>query len=279
LLGVEDPSEMTTDDITAYRRNGYLHLRRFFDRSKIETIRRDALRVFQMQMSIRDPSRPAVMQEQEFEQGIFSFFQNDLARFANCGKQIQHLVSLHRLSLDSRILELLNQLGLAFPNVSTRPVLYFNSRHLATKEVYWRVFAHQDWRSMQGSLNSVVVWLPLHDIDRSLGALEIVPASHRLGLLATEVIERFGKVEGFDDSDFQPVEVEQGDLLVFSSFLVHRSGTNSTDSIRWSCHFRYNDLAEPTFIERGYPHAYVYHPVDNLLTPNFPSVEHVVRVF
>ena len=219
------------------------------------------------------------MPEIDFEQALFRLFREDVPRFANIGKQIQHLVSLHRLSLDARILGLLHQIGFELPNISTRPVLFFNSRHLASKEVYWRVFAHQDWRSMQGSLNSVVVWLPLHDINRSLGALEIVPESHKLGLLATEVIERFGKVQGFADSDFQSVEVEQGDLLVFSSFLVHRSGTNSTESIRWSCHFRYNDLAEPTFIERGYPHAYVYHPVDTLLTPDFPSVAEVARVF
>jgi phytanoyl-CoA hydroxylase len=242
-------------------------------------VRNDAFRVFERQIGARGVAADVRAPDRQLEQALFRFFREDVGRFANCGKQIQHLVSLHRLSLDARILDLLQGLGLAFPNISTRPVLFFNSRLLATKEVYWRVFAHQDWRSMQGSLNSVVVWIPLHDIDRNLGALEVVPESHRLGLLTAEVVERFGKVDQFGDADFQTVEVEQGDLLVFSSFLVHRSGTNSTDSIRWSCHFRYNDLAEPTFIDRGYPHAYVYHPVDELLTPGFPQVSDVRRLF
>lgn len=267
-----------------YRQQGFLHLRGVFDRREIDDLRRDAIRVFEIQMAARGAASPGAaagpcLSERDREHSLFRFFREDVARFTNCGKQIQHLVSLHRLSLDVRILDVLRGLGVAFPNISTRPVLFFNSRHLATKEVYWRVFAHQDWRSMQGSLNSVVAWIPLHDIDRDLGALEIVPESHRLGLLATEVVERFGKVDRFTDAEFQPVEVEQGDLLVFSAFLVHRSGTNSTDSIRWSCHFRYNDLAEATFIERGYPHAYVYHPVDELLTPDFPSVADVRRLF
>jgi phytanoyl-CoA dioxygenase PhyH len=275
---------MAHEEIAAYRRQGFLHLRGLFDRREIEALRRDAVRVFQLQLAARGatphgPLPQHAPSECELEQAIFQLFREDVARFANCGKQIQHLVSLHRLSLDARILDLLQGLGLAFPNICTRPVLFFNSRHLATKEVYWRVFAHQDWRSMQGSLNSVVVWIPLHDINRNLGALEIVPESHRLGLLTTEVIERFGKVDRFTDGDFQSVEVEQGDLLLFSAFLVHRSGTNSTHSIRWSCHFRYNDLAEATFIERGYPHAYVYHPVDELLTPGFPSPADVRRLF
>lgn len=269
---------MAYQTAAAYREQGFLHLRGFFHRREIDDLRRDAIRVFRLQMASRADADLRIS-PRDVEQGLFRLFREDVSRFANCGKQIQHLVSLHRLSLDERILDLLRGLGLAFPNISTRPVLFFNSPHLATKEVYWRVFAHQDWRSMQGSLNSVVVWIPLHDIDCSLGALEVVPESHRLGLLATEVVERFGKVDRFADADFLPIEVEQGDLLVFSSFLVHRSGTNSTDAIRWSCHFRYNDLAEATFIERGYPHAYVYHPVDDLLTAGFPSAAAVRRLF
>jgi phytanoyl-CoA hydroxylase len=270
---------MARQCVSDYRREGYLHLRSFFPRTEIESVRRDALRVFEQQNRASEAATNLCRSDDDSEQALFQLFREDVTRFANCGKQVQHLMSLHRLSLDSRILDLLAGLGLAFPNISTRPVLYFNSRHLATKEVYWRVFAHQDWRSMQGSLNSVVVWLPLHDIDRDLGALEIVPGSHRLGLLTSEVVERFGKVERFSDSDFQSVEVEQGDLFVFSAFLVHRSGTNSTDSIRWSCHFRYNDLAERSFIDRGYPHAYVYHPVDELMTPGFPQTADVRRLF
>ena len=270
---------MSEQTVSAYRRDGYLHLRSFFHRAEIDALRRDAFRVFRHQIKADDGTTDLRESQGDCEQSLFRLFREDMARFANCGKQIQHLVSLHRLSLDARILDLLAGLGLAFPNISTRPVLFFNSRHLATKEVYWRVFPHQDWRSMQGSLNAAVVWVPLHDIDRSLGALEVVPGSHRLGLLTTDVVERFGKVDSFGDRDFQPVEVEQGDLLVFSAFLVHRSGTNSTDSIRWSCHFRYNDLSERTFIDRGYPHAYVYHSVDELLSPGFPRVEDLRRLF
>jgi phytanoyl-CoA hydroxylase len=93
------------------------------------------------------------------------------------------------------------------------------------------------------------------------------------------VVNSFGKVDSFTDADFVAVEVEQGDVLFFSSFLVHRSGTNVTESIRWSCHFRYNNLAEETFIDRGYPHPYLYKPQDDLITPGFPRQEQVERVF
>jgi ectoine hydroxylase-related dioxygenase (phytanoyl-CoA dioxygenase family) len=270
---------METIDLERYRRDGFLHLRRFVDPALIAEIRHDARRVFELQMGNRSQRALVKASESEFEQQLYDYVRRDLAGFSNCGKQIQHLISLHRLSLDERIESVLKELGLEFPNICTRPVLFFNSRHLATKEVYWRVFAHQDWRSMQGSLNAIVVWLPLGDINRELGALEVVPGSHTLGLVTTEVVERFGKVDDFAESDFQAVEVEQGDALFFSAFLVHRSGTNSTESIRWSCHFRYNDLAETTFIDRGYPHPYLYQPAEDLLTPGFPAREQVTQVF
>ena len=34
--------------------------------------------------------------EEEFEQGMFEFFEKDLQTFANFGKQAQHPISLHR---------------------------------------------------------------------------------------------------------------------------------------------------------------------------------------
>jgi hypothetical protein len=215
-----------------------------------------------------------------FDAAMVELFNRDLQTFTNCGKQAQHLISLHRLSLDQRLVQALNELGLEFPNISTRPLLYFNAERLAKKEVYWRLDAHQDWRSMQGSLDSMVVWLPLVDINRDLGALEVIPGSHRWGLLDANFTDGYGHVrETIDRSQFISVEVERGDALFFSSLLLHQSGTNITNSIRWSCHFRYNNLAEATFIERGFPHPYLYKPQEELISPDFPSRGQVEEVF
>jgi hypothetical protein len=217
----------------------------------------------------------------EFEQAMFALFERDLAAFTNSGKQAQHLISLHRLSLDPRITSALGELGLSFPNISTRPLLYFNHPRLAKKEVYWRLGLHQDWRSMQGSLDSCVVWVALTGIDRELGALEILPGSHRIGLAAAEMVDGYGLIaqSPVDEGALVPVEVEPGDALFFSSFLLHRSGTNVTDAIRWSCHFRYNNLAESTFVSRGFPHPYLYQPQRELITEGFPTREQVEETF
>jgi len=267
-------------DHAAYKDQGFALAKGLFRRAELEAIRHDAKRVFAAQMLRHGILSSPNVSESEFEQGMFKLFELDLQGFVNCGKQAQHLISLHRLSLDERIMAALGKLGLSFANISTRPLLYFNSRRLAKKEVYWRLSTHQDWRSMQGSLDATVVWVPLIDINRSLGALEVIPGSHRLGLLRSNMIDGYGHVdEPVDTSRMVPIEVEAGDALFFSALLVHRSGTNITDSIRWSCHFRYNNLAEPTFVERGYPHPYIYGPQEDLITADFPTGEQVARTF
>jgi phytanoyl-CoA hydroxylase len=270
----------SSTEISSYRQNGFVLLKNFLPAGDLERVRNDAKAAFRIQLLRHGLLAGDGETEEEFNQALFGYFKIAPQEFAHVGKQAQHLISLHRLALDSRVIDKIVDLGLEQPNISTRPVMYFNSRHLAREEVYWRVFAHQDWRSMQGSLDAIVVWVPLATVDRSLGALEVVPGSHKAGLLTSEVVHGFGKVDDYSDSDFVAVEVEPGDALFFSSFLVHRSGVNSTDGIRWSCHFRYNNLAEPTFIERGFPHAYVYRPVDDLITPGgFPAAEQVDRVY
>lgn len=267
-------------DIASYNDNGYLLLKGLFQPSEAHSIRDDAKRVFAVQMQRLGIISPLEVSEAEFERGMFQLFESDLQTFTNCGKQAQHLISLHRLSLDERIIRVLGELGLQFPNISTRPLLYFNSRRLAKKEVYWRLSAHQDWRSMQGSLDAVIVWVPLIDIDRALGAIEVIPGSHKWGLLPAAMIDGYGHVdEQTDTSKMVPIEIETGDALFFSSLLVHQSGTNVTESIRWSCHFRYNNLNEPQFIGRGYPHPYIYKPQDALITPDFPGRAQIATIF
>ena len=267
-------------DVNAYKEDGYLLVKGFFPREEIRRIRDEAKEVFVAQMRRHAIVGTDALSESEFEAGMFRLFETDLATFTNCGKQAQHLISLHRLSLSEPVIQAIAALGLSFPNVSTRPLLYFNSRRLAKKEVYWRLSVHQDWRSMQGSLDAIVLWVPLIDIDRSLGALEVIPGSHRMGLLDSEMSDGYGHIRtSVNLPEPVPVEVEVGDALFFSAFLVHQSGTSTTDSIRWSCHFRYNNLEEATFVERGFPHPYIYRPQVELITSDFPERRQVANVF
>lgn len=270
------------NELDFYNKNGYLKLTGFLDKSQIEKLRIEAKNIFIRQfIEQKYINNNSDLNEENFNHFLFQFFKDNLDCFINCGKQIQHLISLHKLSLEDKIIQKIQQLGLKSPIISTRPVLYFNHKNLSKEKVYHTVDAHQDWRSMQGSLNSMVVWIPLIDINKDLGALEIIPKSHLLGLRADNLMKGFGMVHltEKEKNDFLTVEVEQGDILIFSSFLIHQSGKNTMNKPRWSCHFRYNDLDEPTFLKRKYAHPYLYKPIDDLITPNFPNKKEINKIF
>jgi phytanoyl-CoA hydroxylase len=262
-----------------FQEQGFVRLNGFFNREDVERVRVDAKWVFINQMVSQGFVAQPVVDERQFERGMTRYFSEDPEGFINCGKTCQHLISLHRLSLREELVEQLFTLGVKRPNICTRPVLYFNSRHLAKSEVYYKSPPHQDWRSMQGSLNAMVIWVPLADVPQKLGALEIIPGSHVWGLQDSREDEWYRRIEGLSDEQYQSVEIAAGDVLFFSAFLVHRSGNNVTDSIRWSCHFRYNDLEESTFVYRKYPNPYNYKPQQELVTKDFPSTDQLQKVF
>lgn len=265
-----------------FNEQGYLFMPGFFSKEMIQEIRNEAKSVFAVQMKRSRIVVPEFDDEIAFSKAMYSLFEKDMEAFVNCGKTAQHTFSLHALGVSDSVKDFLKkELQVNSPVVCTRPVLFFNHKNLAKKDVYHTVFPHQDWRSMQGSLDSVVLWLPLIDIDVNLGALEIIPGSHKWGLVTSEVIENFGAVSLTDEQKkmFMSVPVKTGDALFFSSFLVHQSGNNSTDRIRWSCHFRFNNLEEETFVERKYAHPYIYKPDERLITPGFPEKNDIDKIF
>jgi len=268
-------------DKSQYRERGFLLVPDFFDPAELDQVRNDARQIFLIQMKRNRLIDSFDISEHEFEKQLYALFEKDFQQIIYCGKQAQHLISLHRLALSDKVLHALGELGLDFPIINVRPTIFFNSPHLGKREVDWKKPTHQDWRTTQGSLDSTIIWVPLIDIDRSLGALEIVPESQKLGLLnyATENDYHSIVEDPEHPFEFHAVEVKKGDALFFSTLLVHRSGNNTSGSIRWSCHFRYNNLHEPTFIKRGFPHSYIYRPQDELIDSGFPTAADVAEIF
>ena len=254
-----------------YKKYGFLIIRNLFDKEQIQNITNQAQNIYKTQMMKLNLISSLNINNQEFEDNIKILFKNNFDTFLNCGKQCQHIIDLWKLSLDDKIINIIKFLGIKNPNISTRPVLFSNSKYISKTDMNHTVPPHQDWASMQGSINSIVCWIPLVDINQNLGSIALVPASPKLGLLSNEKKDSFGLVDNFNDDDFKSCDVKQGDAIFFSSFLVHKSGDNITSNIRWSTHFRYNDLDEKTFVENGYPHAYIYKPKDELLVPNFDT--------
>lgn len=207
---------------------------------------------------------------------ITFLYNNNRDAFLACSKQAQKIPLIHNLASSEKIIDLLSKINLNKPTISYTPLLMFNSK-IMNKYI---TPPHQDWRSMQGSLDSVVVWIPLQDVYDGFGNIELVPKSHKKGLVSTKSDDWFRKIEDKDyDNKFSSIKISKGDALIFSTFLIHRTGINNHKNIRWSLQFRYNNLSEETYIQRGFPDPYKHFPVEDLITKNFPTIEKIEEIF
>jgi ectoine hydroxylase-related dioxygenase (phytanoyl-CoA dioxygenase family) len=235
------------------KEQGYVILKKFFEKEYIDNLRKKAEDIFKIQFD-------RFGYDGDFQSNMIRLFREHETVFINCGKIIQTgLLELYKLPLEDKLINKIKELGIQFPNLCTRPVLFFNHPQLAKEEIYYKTPPHQDWSSMESSMNSVVVWVPLVDVNKENGSILIWPETHKLGPLPFSSVGGFAKVDV--EGDFIQPELEVGDITIFSTLLIHGSGDIMNDTIRWSCHYRYTDMLEQDYIERDFPNPYVYKPL------------------
>lgn len=193
----------------------------------------------------------------------------DREAYLAVAKQAQYLASMHRVSLCDPIIALLSDLGIVRPTIATRPVMHLMDDRLRVEGGYHKTPPHQDWRSYQGSLDSVVLWVAFSDVTLDSHPIEIIRGSHVSGLLPS-VDDPFGHrviVGRIDERGFEAVPVRRGSVIAFSGFTVHRTRPKGGHGLRVAASFRYNNADETSFADRRFFNPYTYRPEKTLKHP------------
>lgn len=234
-------------------RDGYVIFKKFFDREYLIKLKIEAEDIFDIQ------AKHHGYVDHTIKEQLIKLFKNHPEIFKNCGKLIQTgLLPLYDLAIHHNIIWHLKKLGLEFPVMCTRPVLFLNHPKLAESPEYYKTPQHMDWPSIQSSNNSVVVWVPLVDVNKENGSLILYPGTHKQEHEYT--IEGGFAKTNYKGESIQP-ELKVGDIIIFNTKLIHESGEIFDDSIRWSASFRYTDMLSQEFIEKGFPNPYKYVPI------------------
>lgn len=87
---------------------------------------------------------------------------------------------------------------------------------------------HQDWGLSPDTGHPLITcWIAVTDADPGNGCLEVLPGSHRRGLLPHEVSEVHPPdkgIPGLDTAGAVPVSMQAGEVLVIHPLLIHGSG-------------------------------------------------------
>ncbi|MEO2168859.1 MAG: phytanoyl-CoA dioxygenase family protein, partial [bacterium] len=93
--------------------------------------------------------------------------------------------------------------------------------------------SHIDWHQDNGYHRGripeyLTLWLALDDSDTANGGLLVLPGSHAQGPRAHELADVHWVIPDIDESGAISLEAKAGDLLAFSSFLIHKTVGNHT---------------------------------------------------
>lgn len=161
-------------------------------------------------------------------------------------KQLQFCPHIFKVAGNAIFSEILiSSFGYQLPNLELPPYMRCD---IPVKEQ--SLFKqHQDYSYNIGSENSITIWIPLQNVSIDEGALLCAPGSHKMGVLKN----KNGIIDDALNFDFESVSVKFGEALIFNQKLVHKSGLNISNNVRFSVILRYSDLKDEDFLRRGCP--------------------------
>ena len=133
------------------------------------------------------------------------------------------------------------------------------------KDRYWKARLHQDYTSQLGSPNGLVVYTSLRKVTKKLGPVVLYKNSHKHGVFKTSIdMKKVKKKITYDPYyvniskklfkkfKIKYLNLDETDIGIFHFLLLHESGFNASEKIRWSLIHRIFDFSHKQSIEQNY---------------------------
>jgi Phytanoyl-CoA dioxygenase (PhyH) len=282
---ITDPKELAQSDLQAKHlldEFGCFLAKGLLASVELDLVRNDIKKVIELRMKrIGLPIQPSVNNISDFDCGFQTLSQLESAiereisvSSITQASQLEYahsevimnacrtLLSIHQINVNPKLVRLSKRL------METNTLMNHMSYDLRVDRPYddeslfpW----HQDYPVIQDSEDALVYWLPLRDVGLQEGCLTIAPQSHKLGVLPQYWHSEQGEVsatipnrELLSQFTCMRVPVRAGDVLVFNTLLLHASGVNRSDRIRWTLQVRHGNFENQRAIARNWPNSSIW---------------------
>ena len=215
--------------------------------NKIKTLRKKFINIFSV------VSRLNKYKIIKNDGDIIKLYQNKKKLWVAAYDQIRLLPEIYSIIDDDFCKRVQKSCNIKIPAFTSKPLVrVYMPNNIGTA----KTVPHIDYPSHRGSSNAVTVWFPLQNLNAESGTLRILPGSHKikttLGSIKDNTIKRIDITKRNYDSKMIDVKIKSGEAIVISQFLIHSSGNNVSDKIRFSIDCRFNDLEDKTYALRKY---------------------------
>lgn len=262
--------------------DGYIVAKNIIDKKLLDEVRSDLHSIVGLQLNYLGIKKASQTTKETLFTDLKSLYQADLKRYLSALKTASALASFMKLYVSDGLTNTTRSLGIETPIFLTQPVLHVMAEELRIKDGYFGIGAHQDWPALQSSLDTLTTWIPLFPVRRNQFTLEIIPKSHLLGLVEATQEQHIHEVKPsvYENLKFEPVEIDDGDALVFSTFLIHKSEiTGEPGAFRIAYSMRYENAADSNFVSRSYHSAQKRVVERYLAEKDTPSKTDVSKVY
>lgn len=205
-----------------------------------------------------------------FESTFQRRFGDDAAANRNLIKRFADSIELASLFASPELAELVRALGVASP-VYCGPVVSHYTHSDLTGNSYGLPW-HQDYPSMASSSRAVIAWVSVNDCSAATHSIQVASGLHTQGLLPGEQRENGYILKDQEFAQSRVLDIQAGDVLLFSPYLPHRTFVNPASSAyKLSFSRRFDDLECPHWPARKFANAYGV-SVDRALYLNQPEV-------
>lgn len=253
-----------------YSENGWLYLKNLFDLKeglfpKVHDEINSLIRIQRGKQGYPVEERPFSKTIPFIDRNRFlQVAQSKRADAGDIYRACRHLPSLHSISLQDNVLQIAKKL--------MRTDLVCHLGYAAVRidipgEEKYLFPWHQDYPYTQGSVDGVVIWIPFFDVPLGHGHLKLIPQSHKEGIREVMMVDPENKNKNgahamslpgqdkLENSFALEIPVQQGDALVFSTLLLHRSTPSKASLPRFTSQLRYANFRNADSIKRGWPNG------------------------
>ena len=225
---------------------GYLYFPKLLSGEALMSLRSQLLDILADHVVWDNASLKPILQQSGFYEASETFDQ--------LYPRIQALESLHSFFHTDQILLLMRRVLNAQPFVYPMKM----ARISTPKTMGYETPPHQDAHSHQSGQSMAGIWVALHDIDETMGRLQLLSGSHKQGLRPVKQAQGVGGVQCElypSDLDWKVNNFSAGDVIIFNSLCVHRAEPNtSLNHTRLSVDTRFCRYGEAVFSSNLYPH-------------------------
>ena len=233
-----------------YDKDGFIVIKNFFECSEIDAVYDEICRITNLYVVANGICND--FSNKTLEDIFILIKEFDEKSYAEFLANLWRLHSVNKLLAGDKIESLL-RVEFAFEALMATGghVVHVVSDQLKFNDGYFGLPAHQDFPSTQGSLDGVVLWVPLQDITTDKFPVTAIKGKHKEGLLDSTVnSNQTWELVDYDSEPEERLVCEKGDLVVFSVFTPHKTGSGSGFRIAMST--RYDNAGSYEYARRNY---------------------------